>query len=255
VTGSVGTVKNRAIDRKFGIPSGRAFARMPLPAMEIRACTPARASTWSPVLRTMARRALLRTRSGPSKAFIASETTLPFLARIRCLLLATHDYAVRCDTRRVFLQCRDCGTQTRGWTLSGPRFVRAEALPAQPRPQAAPGSGPERYAAPGGATPSRSDPSPAELPAYVTAAPLKIANLDRRPGGTRTAAARQQARDPPMVSSADLTVHRPRRRRSPALPSGVGGVPSAGEDSPGPLPLRLVKTPLSLGSRRKSRNL
>ncbi len=96
--------------------------------------SPARASSAHPVMRllgTLARLALFQAEFPVTPTFIAVEPDAPGLSWIRCRLLATHDYGVRCEPGRVFLACRRCGTRSRGWTFEEtPYEARTRVVPA-----------------------------------------------------------------------------------------------------------------------------
>ena len=96
--------------------------------------SPARGSSAHPLMRllgTLARLALFQAQSPVTPTFIAVEPDAPALSWIRCRLLATHDYGVRCEPGRVFLACRRCGTRSRGWTFEEtPYEARARVVPA-----------------------------------------------------------------------------------------------------------------------------
>lgn len=84
------------------------------------------------LLRTLARLALFQAESEPDAPFIATESATPAIGWIRCHLLASHDYGVRCAPGRIYLECRHCGTHSRGWDFGGVRYRRtcAPRLPA-----------------------------------------------------------------------------------------------------------------------------
>jgi hypothetical protein len=69
------------------------------------------------LLGTLARLALFQPEPPRAAPFIATESRMPIVSWIRCHLLASHDYGVRCEPGRIFLACRGCGTRSRGWAF------------------------------------------------------------------------------------------------------------------------------------------
>ena len=87
------------------------------------------------LLRSLARLALFQAESPAATNFITAEpTAVPAVSWIRCYLLASHDYGVRCEPGHIFLACRRCGTRSRGVVFeevaygSRPRTAAAVAV-------------------------------------------------------------------------------------------------------------------------------
>jgi hypothetical protein len=88
--------------------------------MSTRDRSPARASSAHPgvrLLRALARLALFQAGRPPDPRFIPAEPAPSALAWIRCHVFGAHDFRVQCESGRVYLTCRQCGAQSRGWVF------------------------------------------------------------------------------------------------------------------------------------------